>query len=364
MRRPSRTVFSPDETPACRFLLSRRLEIPMTFPERRPRLTRTVPSWGVGIALVAGPLLSAPPAAAHPAPPAHGADASPSSYTVVPGDSVSEIALRTGSTVDAIVAANHLDSRALIRIGQRLTIPSAAAAPAAPAPRPTGDRIHEVRAGDSVWQIARDTGTSVESIVAANGLDSRALIRIGQRLTIPSGTAPAPAAAPRAPASPPLVGDTFLGRTYPGTTVAAANANKAALLARPAPTREEMRDMIEEVARIMGVDPSLALAVGYQESGFDQRAVSPANAIGAMQVIPSSGQWASQLVGRPLDLLDPWDNATAGVAILRQLVRSTPDLPTAIASYYQGLAGVRRHGMYPDTRRYVASVQTLMTRFP
>ena len=129
------------------------------------------------------------------------------------------------------------------------------------------------------------------------------------------------------------------------------------------PSRDEMRQLIASTARSMGVDPALALAVGYQESGFDMRAVSPANAVGAMQVIPSSGQWASDLVGRPINLLDPNDNVVAGVAILRSLVRTGPDLPSAIAGYYQGAGSVRRNGMYDDTRRYVANVQTLMTRF-
>lgn len=334
------------------------------------RLTRTAPVLGVGLALVAAPALDAVPAAAHPVAPSPTGD---SAYLVRRGDTVSAIALRTGSSVAAIVAANNLDARARILAGQRLVIPAqapahapaaAAAAPApaaAPRPAPALERTHVVAAGDTVWAISRRTGASVQAIIAANGLDSRALIRVGQQLTIPSPSAAAPAQAPQ---GAPLVGDTFLGRTYPRATVASANANKAALLARPVPSREEMRDLIEGVARSMGVDPSLALAVGYQESGFDQRAVSPANAIGAMQVIPSSGEWASSLVGRPLDLLDPVDNATAGVAILRRLQQSTNDLPTAIASYYQGLGSVRRNGMYPDTRRYVANIQTLMTRFP
>ena len=124
-----------------------------------------------------------------------------------------------------------------------------------------------------------------------------------------------------------------------------------------------MQAKVAAVARAMGVDPRLAQAVAFQESGFNHTAVSPANAIGTMQVIPSSGQWAGELVGRPLDLLDPDDNVVAGVAILRALVRVSPDLPSAIAGYYQGAASVKRNGMFADTRRYVANVQTHMTRF-
>jgi soluble lytic murein transglycosylase-like protein len=124
-----------------------------------------------------------------------------------------------------------------------------------------------------------------------------------------------------------------------------------------------MQAKVVATAKAMGVDPALAQAVAFQESGFNHAVVSPANAIGAMQVIPSSGTWASELVGRPLNLVDPDDNVVAGVAILRSLVKSAPDLPTAIAGYYQGATSVQRNGMFADTRRYVANVQTHMTRF-
>ena len=68
-------------------------------------------------------------------------------------------------------------------------------------------------------------------------------------------------------------------------------------------------------------------------------------------------------MGRQLNLVNPDDNVTAGVAILRSLVGNAPDLPTAIAGYYQGASSVKRNGMFADTRRYVANVQTHMTRF-
>ena len=61
--------------------------------------------------------------------------------------------------------------------------------------------------------------------------------------------------------------------------------------------------------------------------------------------------------------MNPDDNVIAGVAILRALVGNAPDLPTAIAGYYQGATSVKNNGMFADTRRYVANVQTHMTRF-
>lgn len=344
-------------------------------------------------------------------------------HRVQPGDTVSELASRYGTTVPAIVAANGLDSRATIVIGRTLTIPEGATA-AAPATAPSAaTAAHVVAPGDTVWALARRHGVSVDAIIAANGLGPGALIRVGQTLSIPgaaSGTAPtaaAPTAAPTASSttvtvragdtlaalarrhgttvgalaqanaladvnlirvgqmltvpggssqgSAPtgLVGDTFLGRTYPSDVVASANLHKAALLAREVPSRASMQALIVATARAHGLDPALAQAVAYQESGFDMRAVSPADAVGVMQVIPASGEWASQLAGRPLDLLDPEDNVLAGVLILRSHTRTFADRGDAIGAYYQGAAAVRRHGLYSGTVDYVRSVTALISRF-
>ena len=298
---------------------------------------------------------AAAPAAAVPA-------SAGGSHTVASGETVSAIAKRYGTTVSAIVSANGLDSRAFIRVGQTLTVPGAsgtAAAPAAAAPAAVGGS-HTVASGETVSAIAKRYGTTVSAIVSANGLDARAFVRVGQALTIPGGSA---ATTTAAPSGAQLVGNTFLGRTYAPSVVASANANKASLVAMGVPSKAEMQAKVAATARSMGVDPALAQAIAFQESGFNHTSVSPANAIGTMQVIPSSGQWASDLVGRDLNLLDPDDNVVAGVAIIRQLVRTSPDLQTAIASYYQGASSVKRNGMFSDTRRYVANVQTHMARY-
>lgn len=220
-------------------------------------------------------------------------------------------------------------------------------------------RAHVVRSGETLSVLAKTYGTSVSAIVERNNLRSASLIYVGQQLAIPGGTGGASSSA----GTGQLVGDTFLGRTYARDVVSAANTNKATLLSMDVPSRAQMRTMVRDTAVRMGVDPSLALAIAQQESGFDARAVSPANAVGTMQVIPSSGDWASDLVGRRLNLLDPQDNVTAGVAILRQLVRTADSFDQAVAGYYQGLAGVRRNGMYADTRNYVAGIKNLMRQF-
>ncbi len=277
-------------------------------------------------------------------------------YVVRSGDTLWSIARNANTSVSWLVQGNGLRNPSLIRVGQVLTVPSGTAVPVAATDATVGSlsattSTYVVRAGDTVSSIAARYGTTVSTIARTNNLSNPGFVRIGQQLAVPGAT----------PAG--LVGDTFLGRTYPKPVVAAANVNKATLNSMSVPSRTQMQHMIIDTARSMGVDPALAQAIAYQESGFNQRAVSPANAVGSMQVIPSSGEWASGLVGRELNLLVAQDNVTAGVAILRQLQRNGTPLDIAIAGYYQGERAVRERGMNSDTVRYVASVKSLMARF-
>ena len=117
--------------------------------------------------------------------------------------------------------------------------------------------------------------------------------------------------------------------------------------------------MIRRTALRHGVDPTLALAIGWQESGWNQQAVSVANAIGAMQVIPSSGDWASQLAGRRSTCSTP--RTTSRPASSSCALQSSADsVEEAVAGYYQGLRSVRTKGMFADTKKYVAAVQAHM----
>ena len=89
--------------------------------------------------------------------------------------------------------------------------------------------------------------------------------------------------------------------------------------------------------------PSLAAAIAWQESGFNNGMVSSANARGVMQVMPGTWNWVqSNLAGRRLDPSSAADNVQAGSLYLRQLLRDAGGDPaTAIAGYYQGQASVR-----------------------
>ncbi len=320
------------------------------------------------------PAAPAPAPAAAPAAPAPDAGAG-ATYTVKSGDTLGAIAARHNVALSDVFTWNNLSMRSIIYPGQKIKVGGgsapAPAAPTAPAPAPalastsapaTGS--YTIKAGDTLSAIASRNGVKLSDLLSANKLSMTTIIYPGSKLVIPGGSGqPAPQPAAPQPAAAPLVASSFLGFSYPAAVVSSANENKALLNASPVPSRDEMKNIVADTARRMGVDTSLALAFAYQESGFNQRAVSPANAIGTMQVIPSSGQWASDLVGRKLNLLDPYDNAAAGVAIIRQLLATSKDQDTAIAGYYQGQYSVSKYGMYDDTKAYVAAIRAHQKNF-
>lgn len=322
---------------------------------------------------------STPAPAATPAPSTPRASAPATSsgggsvYVVKSGDTLSAIAARHGVGLSEIFKWNGLGMSSVIYPGQKVKVgggtstpapaaPKPATKPASSAPAPASSGSYTIKAGDTLSGIAARNSVRLSDVLSANRLTMSSIIYPGQKLVIPGASTIAPASSTPATTTP-LVPSTFLGFSYPAAVVSSANQNKALLNASPVPSLQQMKSIVADTARRMGVDASLAMAFAFQESGFNQRAVSPANAIGTMQVIPSSGEWASDLVGRKLNLLDPYDNATAGIAIIRQLVRTSPDLDNAIAGYYQGQYSVSQNGMYDDTKDYVAAIKANQSLF-
>lgn len=272
-----------------------------------------------------------------------------STYTVKRGDTLSDIAKANGTTVRTLVSKNRLPAHGnLVYAGSTLRVPVKA-----PVVR-TVAVVHTTRSGDSLWRIAHKYGTTIGALVERNKLRTTVLqpgqqIRIGtKKVTVRQGGGA-------------TSDNTFAGRTYAPKVVSAAAANRARLAARDLPSRDGMRRIIVRTAQKYGVPAELALAVSWQESGWRQDRVSVANAIGAMQVVPSTGDWVSGVLGRKLDLLDPEDNATAGVVLLDVLLRQANEADT-IAGYYQGLASVRKNGMFADTKQYVRNVKAIKAR--
>ncbi|WP_349828418.1 lytic transglycosylase [Brevibacterium litoralis] len=278
-------------------------------------------------------------------------------HQVREGDSVLGITAKYGVSVPAFVELNGITDLDHIRIGQVLSLPEKNHETAH---APSG---HTVKAGDTLGGIAEKYGTTVADLQKANAMGSSTVIHIGEVLALSGNGATSSRAAEDVPEDElPQLPKSFEGREYPDEVHDSARRNKHTLQQLDLPSKDEAKQMIETTATEMGVDPALALAVAEQESGFQQGVVSPANAIGVMQVIPTSGDWAEALTGEDLNLLETGDNIVAGVAILRWLLANAEDESQALAGYYQGLGSVREHGMYTDTKSYVRNIQVLKDR--
>jgi LysM repeat protein len=309
--------------------------------------------------VVAGTNLTIPVPGQAPTPPVTPAPASPGTatapaatggggYRVQPGDSLSAIAVRQGVSLGTLAAANGLKTDSWVIQGTTLKLPAPGSAPAAVqgtasaagqgAPEAMG--AYTVRPGDTLSELAAASRVPAAQMAYMNGLDPNGQLIAGTVIKLPTGasinaTTPAPAR-------------TIVPQAAPMASPGRLTAGQVGTLAAQS-----------------GAPSSLAAAIAWQESGFNNAMISPANARGVMQVMPGTWSWVqSTLSSARLDPSSPTDNVRAGSLYLAHLLRETNGDPAmAAAGYYQGLASVRRIGMLPETRRYVANVLALRGRF-
>lgn len=97
-------------------------------------------------------------------------------YVVQRGDNLFRIALRYGTTVASIARLNGISNTALIYTGRRLSIYACGVG--------SGGRVYVVQPGDTLYRIAIRFGTTVQAIKLANRLSS-SFIASGWTLAIP-----------------------------------------------------------------------------------------------------------------------------------------------------------------------------------
>jgi LysM repeat protein len=127
-----------------------------------------------------------------PAPTATSATPGTVTYTVQPGDTLYSIAQRYNVTVDEIRALNNITDPNSLRVGQVLIISRGATVPTPTTPGQ--ETVHVVQRGENLFRIALRYGTTVQAIANRNGIVNPALIGTGQRLIIPAGGGSTPPA--------------------------------------------------------------------------------------------------------------------------------------------------------------------------
>lgn len=135
-------------------------------------------------------------------------------------------------------------------------------------------------------------------------------------------------------------------------------APSAALTQDLAPSERQI--LIEDAARRFALPTAWIAAVMRAESAGDPRAVSPAGAIGLMQVMPGTYRELRARYGLGEDPFHPRDNIMAGAAYLRELYDRF-GAPGFLAAYNAGPERYARRvadgGPLPlETRRYVAAL--------
>ena len=182
-------------------------------------------------------------------------------------------------------------------------------------------RTYVVRPGDSLTAIAQRHGTTVGALARANRLDPRRVLLEGIRIVVPAASGSSPA------------------------------------------SRSSVTDSIARWAAHYGVDVQLARALAWQESGFQSQVRSGVGAVGVMQVTPATWSFAEMfLIGRRIPRTTD-GNVRVGVAYLGHLLREFHgNARLAVGAYYQGPAGVRRRGLFKETKHFVANVLALRGR--
>jgi peptidoglycan hydrolase-like protein with peptidoglycan-binding domain len=183
--------------------------------------------------------------------------------------------------------------------------------------------IHVVRAGESFFSIAQRFHLSPWLLAKGNDLRLTGTIVPGQRLRLPVG------------------------------------ATTAAPIGTPA-SRDHIRTALNHWSRVYGVDPGLARALGWMESGWQQGVVSNVGAVGVMQLLPETWEWVDAILIGYATPRTATGNVQAGVRYLKwQLDQFDGNIRLALAGWYQGARAVREIGLYDDTKLFVKIVRML-----
>ena len=311
-------------------------------------------------------------------------------HRVQPGEGFTQIAKRYGIGAAALAKANGLTLSSVIVPGQRLRVPGGTSrAPMRRVAKPSIALVlHTVQPGEGFFTIARRYGVSAVRLAGANGLTLGSVISPGQKLRVPGRLVASRKSSPPQPtptATPSYhtvgTGESFfsIAQRYHVSPWRLAQASHLRLMSTivpgqrltlpsgahlaasgPSVDRGTVRLAIDRWAAAYGVDPKLARALAWMESGFQEDVVSSAGAVGVMQLLPETWQWVDTVLLGDVTPRTYDGNVRAGVRYLRwQLDQFDGDVRLALAGYYQGARAVRDRGLFDDTKQYVAVILQL-----
>lgn len=161
----------------------------------------------VGQVLVVGEGGTPSQAASKPATPNQATASNTGTYRVVSGDTMSAIASRHGMSLSALLNMNHMQASQIIYVGQTIKVSGGQSSNTpAPAPvqnnssqntnKPTVTGSYTVKSGDTLYRIASQTGTPINTLLSVNGLRLTSIIYPGQVLKLSGSNTATPAPVP------------------------------------------------------------------------------------------------------------------------------------------------------------------------
>jgi LysM repeat protein len=184
-----------------------------------------------------------------------------------------------------------------------------------------------VRPGDNLTAIAHAHGTTLKRLAQLNKLNPANPLLIGTHLRLPAAV-----------------------RVVP-TANAATNAST-------------VRSSLDRWAGYYGVDPHLAHALAWMESGYNNAMVSSVGAQGVMQLLPTTWKYVEDvLIGHKIADHGPDGNVHVGMAYLHHLLQVfNGNEHLALAGWYQGERSVRANGPLKVSKAFAADVLALKQR--
>ncbi|HEY3544238.1 MAG TPA: peptidoglycan-binding protein [Gaiellaceae bacterium] len=184
-----------------------------------------------------------------------------------------------------------------------------------------------VRPGDSLTAIAQRHGTTLQRLAHLNRINPARPLQIGTKLRLPAAV-----------------------RVIP-TANAATNAGT-------------VRESLDRWAAYYGVDPHLAHALAWMESGYNNAMVSSVGAQGVMQLLPTTWTYVEDvLIGHKVSDHGPDGNIHVGMAYIHHLLQVfNGDERLALAGWYQGERSVKANGPLDVSKTFSANVLALKQR--
>ena len=230
-----------------------------------------------------------------------GASSGSGNYTVKPGETLSEIAERHGTSVDRLMQLNNLRSAKDLWAGSRIQVPGASSArPAsAAAPLNRNARDHKVQPGETLSEIADRYGISMDRLISLNGLKEPNDLQAGSTLRLKAPTTPAARPRPSTVATKPPVKPTPKpvstaskpAKPAVAPTTTATPATSAATATAIASARPVTSQVVSSNPSAAAAKPSAAVAKPAVVAAAATKPVSSASA--AKPAKPSSPDWRS-----------------------------------------------------------------------